>query len=128
MNRLTPYAALMLRLAVGGVFLHHGLQKLHMGIPGVSGFLHGAGIPFATPAAVYLTTVETLGAACVLLGILTQPVAVLMAVNMVVAMLTVVLPRGGVPEVEGLLLAGSLALVALGDGPLSVGIYFKKNQ
>jgi hypothetical protein len=47
---------------------------------------------------------------------------------MVVAMLTVVLPRGGVPEVEGLLLAGSLALVALGDGPLSVGIYFKKNQ
>ena len=76
----------------------------------------------------YLVAVETVGAVCLLLGILTQPVAALMAVNMVVAILAAVLPHGGVPELEGLLLAGSLALVALGDGPLSVGIYFKKGQ
>ena len=41
MNRLSPYAALVLRLAVGGVFLRHGLQKFHMGVGGVSAFLHG---------------------------------------------------------------------------------------
>lgn len=126
MNRYAPYATFVLRLAVGGVFLHHGLQKFHS-VPGVTAFLHGAGIPFATPVAVYLTVVETIGAVCVLLGILTRPVAALMAADMVVAILAVVLPSGRAPEVEGLLLGGALALVALGDGPLSVGIYFKKS-
>src|SRR5207302_143696 len=109
MNRLAPYATFVLRLAVGGVFLHHGLQKVHNGIAAVATFLHGVGIPFATPSAVYLVAVETVGAVCLLLGILTQPVAALMAVNMVVAILAAVLPHGGVPELEGLLLAGSLA-------------------
>ncbi len=126
MTQLSPYAALVLRLAVGGVFLRHGLQKFHMGIPGVATFLHGVGIPFASVAAVYLIAVETVGAACVLLGMVTRPVATLMAVNMVVAIIAVVLPSGHFPELESLLFGGALALVALGDGPLSVGIYFKK--
>ena len=128
MNRYAPYATFVLRLAVGGVFLHHGLQKFHSGVPGVTAFLHGAGIPFAAPVAVYLMVVETIGAVCVLLGILTRPVAALMAANMVVAILAVVLPSGRAPELESLLLGGALALVALGDGPLSIGIYFKKSQ
>jgi len=51
-----------------------------------------------------------------------------MAVNMVVAILAVILPHGQVPELEGLLLAGSLALVALGDGPLSIGVTLKKGS
>jgi putative oxidoreductase len=127
-NRLSPYAALVLRLAVAGVFLRHGLQKFHMGVGGVSAFLHGVGIPFSTPAAIYLIAVETVGAVCVLLGILTRPVAAMMAVNMVVAMLAVVIPSGHVPELEGLLFGGAVALVALGDGPLSVGIYFKRGE
>jgi putative oxidoreductase len=127
-NRLSPYAALVLRLAVGGVFLRHGLTKFHTGIGGVSAFLHGVGIPFSTPAAVYLIAVETLGAVCMMLGILTRPVAAMMAVNMVVAMLAVVIPSGHVPELEGLLFGGAVALVALGDGPLSVGIYFRKGD
>ena len=126
MNRFAPYAAFVMRLAIGGVFLRHGLQKYHTGLTGVAGFLHSAGVPFAVPAAVYLIAVETVGAVCVLLGILTRPVAILMAVNMAVAIIAVVLPSGRTPELEGLLLAGALALVALGDGPLSVGIYFKK--
>ena len=126
MNQYAPYATFVLRLAVGGVFLRHGLQKFHTGVAGVAAFLHGAGIPFATPTAAYLIAVETIGAVCVVLGILTRPVAALMVVNMVVAILAVVLPGGHTPELEGLLLAGALALVALGDGPLSIGIYFKK--
>ena len=128
MNRYAPYATFVLRLAVGGVFLHHGLQKFHTGVAGVAGFLHGAGVPFSTPAAVYLIAVETVGAVCVLLGILTRPVAALMAADMVVAILAVVIPSGRAPELEGLLLGGALALVALGDGPLSIGIYFKKSS
>ena len=123
MNRLTPYAAFFMRLAVGGVFLHHGLWKLH-NFTTVTAMVHGIGFPFAVFFAGVLTAVETLGAVCVLAGILTRIWAALMAFNMAVAILAVVLPKP--PELEGLLLAGSLALVALGDGPLSIGIYFKK--
>ena len=86
--------------------------------------VHGIGFPFAVFFAGVLTVVETVGAVCVLAGILTRIWAALMAFNMAVAILAVVLPKP--PELEGLLLAGSLALVALGDGPLSIGIYFKK--
>ena len=48
MNRFTPYAAVVLRVAVGLIFLHHGLMKVHMGVGGVAGFFHNVGIPFAT--------------------------------------------------------------------------------
>ena len=126
MNRLAPYAALFMRLAVGGVFLRHGITKIHSGVPAVAGFLHGLGVPFASVAAVILIAVETVGAACVLLGIFTRFWAACMAVEMVVAILAAKLPQGGNIELEGLLLAGAITLVALGDGPFSVAIGLKR--
>ena len=36
MNRLAPYAAFFMRLAVGGVFLSRGLDRIQSGIPSVS--------------------------------------------------------------------------------------------
>lgn len=128
MNGLAPYAAFFLRLAVGGVFLRHGLVKFHSGIPAVAGFLHGAGVPFASIWAVVIIAVETVGAACVLLGIFTRFWAACMAVEMVVAIVAVKFPQRGNIELEGLLLAGALALVALGDGPLSVAIGLRRNR
>jgi putative oxidoreductase len=125
MNRLTPYAAVFLRVAVGGVFLNHGWSKLH-NFDGVTMMLRGLHIPFAVVFAGILVTVETLGAVCVLAGIMTRIWALAMAIEMTVAILAVVLPHGGTPELEGLLLAGALSLVALGDGPLSVGIRLKR--
>lgn len=126
MSRFTPYAAVVLRLAVGLVFLHHGIMKLHNGIPATAEFIHGYGIPFATVAATIVIGVETIGAGCVLLGILTRVWAAAMAFEMAIAMLVVVLPSGRMPELEGLLFAGALALVALGDGPLSLAVGFKR--
>jgi len=52
----------------------------------------------------------------------------MMAIDMSVAIMTVLLPHGQIPELEGMLLAGSLALVALGDGPLSIGLTLKKGS
>ncbi len=126
MNRLAPYAAFFMRLAVGGVFLRHGLVKLHNGIPALAAFLHGAGVPLASIAAVVVIAVETVGAICVILGIFTRFWAACMAVEMLVAILTVQLPRGASFELEALLLAGAVTLVALGDGPLSVAIGLKR--
>ncbi len=124
MNRFTPYAAVVLRFAVGAVFLSHGIQKWHTGLAGVGNFLHSLGIPFAPVFAVVVIALETVGAVCLLLGIMTRVIALGLAIEMAVAIPLAVLPRA--PELEALLLAGALALVALGDGPLSIGIRFKK--
>lgn len=125
MNRLTPYAAFFMRLAVGGVFLLHGIQKYKTGIAAEAGFLHGIGFPFATIWAALLIAIETIGAVCVVLGIFTRFWALCMAVEMVVAILAVKLPHNGNIELEGLLFAGAITLVALGDGPLSIAVKLK---
>lgn len=127
LTRFSPYAAVVLRLAVGGVFLHHGWWKVH-NFAAVTGMVHGIGFPFASVFAAILTGVETLGAVCVILGLLTRIWALAMVIDMTVAILTVLLPHGQVPELEGMLLAGSLALVTLGDGPLSIGQALKKGS
>ena len=127
MNALTPYAAFFMRLAVGGVFLLHGISKLERGIGATAGMLANIGFPFATIFAVILITIETVGAICVLLGILTRAWAAVMAVVMVVAILAVKLRNGMNFELEALLLAGAVTLVALGDGPLSIAVRFKQS-
>jgi len=126
-NALTPYAAFFMRLAVGGVFLLHGIGKFERGIGATAHMLAGMGFPFATIFAVILLTIETVGALCVLLGILTRAWATVMAVEMVVAILAVKVRGGGNFELEALLLAGAVTLVALGDGPLSVAVRFKQS-
>jgi uncharacterized membrane protein YphA (DoxX/SURF4 family) len=111
MNSLTPYAAFFMRLAVGGVFLTRGIDRIQSGIPSVS---------FGT------LLIETVGAVCVLLGMWTRLWATAMAVLMAVTILADKLPHHAAFELEALLLAGAVTLVALGDGPLSIGIRFKK--
>ena len=125
-GRLTPYASLVLRIAVGWIFLRHGIVKAGMGVAGVAGFFHGLGIPLPHVAAVVVMIVETVGAACVVAGVLTRSWAICMAIEMVVAIQFAVRPTGRPFVLEGLLLAAALALVALGDGPLSLGSLLRK--
>jgi len=120
MNRFTPYAAVLLRVAVGLIFLHHGIMKLHMGVAGVAGFFHGNGIPFATLAAGLVIAMETVGAVLLILGVVPRIIALAFAIEMTVAILVVLLPHGPFPELESLLWAASLSLVASGGGPLSL--------
>ena len=58
MNGLAPYAAFFMRLAVGGVFLVHGITKFRSGVPAVAAFLHSVHIPFASIFAVVLIALE----------------------------------------------------------------------
>ncbi len=117
MNRLAPYAAFFMRLAVGGVFLSRGLDRIQSGIPSVS---------FGTLFVLLVIAIETIGAVCVLLGMWTRLWTTAMAVLMAVTILADKLPHHANFELEALLLAGAVTLVALGDGPLSIGIRFKK--
>jgi putative oxidoreductase len=123
---LTPYAAFFMRLAVGGVFLIHGIAKFERGIGATAHMLAGIGFPAAPIFAVILMTIETVGAICILLGILTRAWAATMAVVMIAAILAVKVPNGQNFELEALLLAGAVTLVALGDGPLSIAVRFKQ--
>ena len=127
MNRFTPYAAVVLRIAVGLVFLHHGWMKVQMGVPEVAGFFHGIGIPFATIAAGVVTALETVGAVLLILGIVPRIIALAFAIEMTVAILLALIPKHQPFELEAMLLAGSLSLVASGGGPLSLQGLLKKS-
>jgi putative oxidoreductase len=119
MNRLAPYAAFFMRLAVGGVFLIHGIARVQGGLPPLS---------MATLVTIVVIAIETVGAVCVLLGIMTRLWATAMAVLMTVTILANRLPQRANFELEALLLAGAVTLMALGDGPLSIAVRFKKSS
>lgn len=127
MNRFAPYAAVFLRLAVGGVFLNHGIPKIARGVPAVAEMLHGIGFPFATVWAVILIGLETVGAVCMMAGFLTRIWAACMAVEMTVVILAVRVAHHANFELEAMLFAGALSLVLLGDGPIALGVRLRKS-
>lgn len=126
MNQWSSYAAVPLRLAVGGVFLHHGIMRLQVGLPGTAAYLHSVGVPFANICAVILIGVEVVGGALMILGILTRIWGLCFVVEMVAAIVRVKLPGHVSFELQALLLAGAASLVALGDGPLALGMSLKR--
>lgn len=116
---------LLLRLALGSVFVMHGWQKLVvLGPAGVAGFLGSAGVPLPGLNALLLITVELLGGLAVIAGVFTRPSALAIAFAMLVATLLVHLPNGyflpnGVEFALTLMLA-SLAVTMTGAGAYSV--------
>jgi putative oxidoreductase len=118
---------------VGIVFLLHGGQKLFVwGFGGVAAFRGEIGIPAPMLAAVVVTLVEFLGGLALLLGLFTRWVAIPLAVDMVVAILTVHLPNGFfLPkgfEYPLTLLAANVSLVLLGSGQASVDTLLARRQ
>jgi putative oxidoreductase len=95
----TDIGLLFLRLALGGIFLAHGVMKVLPSSPGVSGLadtLAKLGIPYPYPAAVATIASEIGGGAVVILGlgIIARLGALSLAVVMVVAILKVHLQNG----------------------------------
>lgn len=116
---------LLLRMAIGVVFVMHGWQKLTVfGLAGLSGGFAQMGIPFPTVNAAVVIAVELIGGLLVLAGAATRIAAALQAVTMAVA--TVVahgaagffLPNGY--EFTLTLMLVSLALTQTGAGRYSV--------
>jgi putative oxidoreductase len=116
----------VLRVVVGVVFLMHGWQKMFgFKIPGVTGFMTSLGIPMPGFFAVVVTLVELLGGIALILGVATRVAAVLLAINMTVAILKVHLPHGFFTQGGGFefpltLLAANICLALAGPGSLSV--------
>lgn len=125
-NRTQPWGLTVVRVVTGLIFLIHGWQKISMfGLAGFTGFLTSLGIPGASLAAVVVIALELLGGLALILGLGTRYVALPLAINMLVALLTVHLSAGffateGGYEFVLLLLAACVGLALSGGGALAL--------
>jgi putative oxidoreductase len=81
-------ALLMVRVGVGIAFICHGFPKLFMGgAIGLSKGLAAAGIPGGLAAAQLAGTAELFGGLALILGLLFRPATIVLAFNMLVALI-----------------------------------------
>jgi putative oxidoreductase len=114
-NSLVPYGIALVRVVVGITFFMHGYQKFfEMGVGGVEGFFGMLGIPAPALAALAVSVVELAGGLALILGALTRVVGVLLAIDMIVALLVVHLPHGFYAPNNGIELVFVLGAAALG--------------
>ncbi len=111
----------MIRLTVGGVLLVVGWGKLQAGVPPLaasmakSGFAPGIAFAYAT---IFL---ETVGAACVALGLFTRFFAAALAIEMALITFIVQMPRGfGRMELSLIWGIVFFAIALRGGGPYSL--------
>lgn len=110
------WGLLALRLALGAVFIYHGWLKLS-DIPATAGFFEAVGIPLAMFFAWLVALVEFIGGIALVLGFWTKSFALILAINMIIAIITVHLGDSWAEtEFAVLTLASSLALFANGAG------------
>ena len=118
---------LVLRLSVGILMLFHGLFKLTNGISGIQGMIANAGLPGFFAYGVFVG--ELIAPILVILGLWTRPAALIIAINMVVAILMVHMGHlgqftnngGWALELQGLFLFGALAIALMGGGRYGLG-------
>lgn len=118
-------ALLILRVAIGAVFIAHGAQKVFVyGFAGTSGSFADMGVPLAAVAGPFVGLLELIGGVLIVLGLATRVVAAALAVDMLVAMVLVHLSFGifaaeGGYELTLVLAASAVTLVLAGAGRLS---------
>lgn len=101
---------LVLRIALGGMFLHHGLAKF-ADMQGTVAFF--ASLGFGTFWAWLAAFVETLGGIAILLGVLQGPAAILIAIEMLVVIFGVKWSKGFNSYEYELVFALALIAIAL---------------
>jgi putative oxidoreductase len=140
------WAPLPLRLVIGYGFMAHGWAKLSRGPAGFAKLLEQIGAPLPEATAWVSTFVEILGGLAIFAGAFVAAVSIPLIVMMLVALFTVHLrygfsaintigltadgPQFGPPgyEVNLLYIAGLLALVLAGAGPVSLDGLLARRQ
>lgn len=132
MAEASDWGLLVLRIALGLVFLAHGWPKLNPGGPmkgpaGLAGWFTQLGIPAPLLAAWVVALLETAGAGLLILGLGTRIVALGFVIDMLVAILLVVRKRKGFTTAQGpgwefefILGAAALALLLTGAGRIAL--------
>lgn len=126
-NSLTSLA---LRLSAGVIFVAHGAQKLFgsfggYGLEGTGQWMASIGLEPGYLMALAAGGAEFFGGIALLIGLLTRPAALMLAITMLVAIITVHLPNGLFLSNDGyefgLALFGiSVALLFNGGGKFSL--------
>jgi putative oxidoreductase len=120
---ITPWTHALLRIGAGLLYMEHGLQKL-FGMFGGMGGTPGATVPLISQMGL-AGVLETFGGLLLVLGLLTRPVAFVLAGEMLVAFFQAHLPQGGAPiqnrgELPLLYMLVFLFLVGHGAGRASL--------
>lgn len=118
---------LLLRAALAIILLFHGVSKLAGGIGPIVGMVQGAGLPAVFAYGVYIG--EVVAPLLILVGLFTRASALVVVVNMIVAILlahsaqffTLNETGGWALELQGLFIAAALAVALLGAGRYSLG-------
>lgn len=118
---------LILRLVVGILMLFHGISKLTNGVSGIEGMVASHGLPGFLGWGVYVG--EVIAPLLLIAGIYARAGGLLVAINMIVAILLVhtgqlylLSKTGGWQlELQGLYLFCGLAIALLGAGRYSLG-------
>jgi putative oxidoreductase len=113
---------LLLRLALGGLMLLHGVAKITGGVAGIVGMVEKAGMPGAFGYAVYVG--EVIAPLMLILGLWSRIGALILAINMAVAVALVHmgdlgrLTGGGgwALELQGMFFFTALAVMLIGSG------------
>ena len=122
-SELAPF---ILRLVLAAVFIAHGYPKLFKSFPETVGFFESVGIKPAKFWVWVVGLVEFGGGILLFIGFLVQPVAILISINMLVAIWKVKFKMGFVNgyEFDLALLAMALSLIFLGAGAYSIDLPF----
>jgi len=118
---------LILRLALGLLILFHGVSKLMNGIDPILAGVTSAGLPRDFGYLVYVG--EVLAPILIVIGFLTRPAALVIAINMIVAVylvhtsqfFTLAKTGGWALELQGMYFFTAVAIALLGAGRYSVG-------
>ncbi len=126
LGRLSSLAPLVLRLAIGGVMAYHGIDKFRGGIGGVEEMFQMWQVPAPAVTAAAVAVIEIVAGLALLVGVGTRLAAAALSVVLLGAMLFVKTDLGIISsqpmpgaELDIALLAGLVALILLGPGPLS---------
>lgn len=69
LSRVSPLAPLVLRIAIGGIMLYHGIDKLRGGMDGVEGMFTTMDVPAPAVSAPLVTALEVIGGIALLAGL-----------------------------------------------------------
>jgi putative oxidoreductase len=129
-SRMAPYATLLLRIALGVLFLAHGLIKIFIiTVPDFIAYAGSAG--YSAPVAVIVLLVELAGGLALLAGLWTRWVALILFVETLGVIILhwpygfLFASVGGGWEYPAVRAVALLALSLLGDGPYALTPWVK---
>jgi putative oxidoreductase len=118
---------LVLRVVLAILILFHGVSKVIGGVGFITGMVVKAGLPAAFGYLVYIG--EVVAPLLILIGLFTRVAALIVVVNMIVALLLVHTRQfftlsdtgGWALELQGMYLGSAVVLALLGAGRYSIG-------